>query len=159
MLSRMLPTSILGAQYSVPYALAVTLVREMSNPLVFGVDVLEDPEIRGLAAKIEAHEGNERFADDHHGYVSEITLEFNGTSVRLLADGFPGSLAQPLDFAGITEKFTRFATPVIGPAPTAAIVERVADLEHLGDVGELAALLRTPQVAGGRAKRARATQG
>ncbi len=140
------PTSILGAQYSVPYALAVALVRDMSNPLVFGVDVLEDPAIRGLAAKIEAHEDNERFGDDHHGYVSEITLEFGDRSVRLLADGFPGALAQPLDFAGITEKFTRFATPVIGRAPAAAIVERVADLERLGDAADLAALLRAPHV-------------
>jgi len=140
------PTSILGAQYSVPYALAVALVRDMSNPLVFGVDVLEDPAIRGLAAKIEAHEDNERFGDDHHGYVSEITLEFGDRSVRLLADGFPGALAQLLDFAGITEKFTRFATPVIGRAPAAAIVERVADLERLGDAADLAALLRAPHV-------------
>ena len=119
------------------------------------MDVLEDPTIRGLAAKIEAHEDNERFGDDHHGYVSEITLEFGDSSVRLLADGFPripGAAARlRRDYREV------YAIRDAGDrscADRGTIVDRVADLEHLDDVADLAALLRTPQVRSGRVKRA-----
>jgi 2-methylcitrate dehydratase PrpD len=139
------PRTILGAQYSLPYTVAVAFTRDMSNPLVFSAEVLEDSMIRDLAGRIHARADAERFGESDGGPVAEVTIEFEGTSATLIAKDFPGSLAQPLDFEGASEKFFRCATPVIGKQRAGTIVETVGDLERLPDAARLAGLIRVEQ--------------
>ncbi len=136
------PRTILGAQYSLPYTVAVALTRDMSNPLVFSAEVLEDPAIRDLARKIHARADARRFGEGDGGPVAEVALEFAETSETLVARDFPGSLAHPLDFEGASEKFFRCAIPVIGERRAGTIVEVVQDLDRRPDAAQVAALIR-----------------
>src|SRR5438552_3510017 len=48
------PRDVLGGQYSLPFTAAVALTRDMSNPLVYDQDAVDDPLVRDLARRIAA---------------------------------------------------------------------------------------------------------
>jgi 2-methylcitrate dehydratase PrpD len=73
------PKTLMGAQYSLPFATAVALTRDLTNPLAYDENTLWDPEIRDLAKRIELIpvEGSSH---------PEVTIEFGG-EVHTLAAG------------------------------------------------------------------------
>ena len=145
------PRTVLGAQYSLVYTVAVALARDMSDPMVFGPSVLEDPAIRELARRVDVRADAERFGNGDTGPVAEVTIEIGDTPACLLAGTFPGSLAHPLDLAGTAGKFYRCATPALGRERADAIVAAVRNLERLPDVAGLAGLISAePGAAGDR---------
>jgi 2-methylcitrate dehydratase PrpD len=134
------PTTILGAQYSVPYAAAVALARDVMNPTAFSAEVLDDPVIRMCAKRISAVPQGSRGESDAD-VRGAVTIEMAGATETVPAHDFPGSPSRPLDFPGVVDKFTRYAAPLIGASRAAKIVEVVRDLDRLPDVGALAALI------------------
>jgi 2-methylcitrate dehydratase PrpD len=124
------PRTLLGAQYSLPFTVAVALTRGLANPYTFDDQALEDPLVRDLAQRIEI-EGRDA--------TPEILLELsdNGTH-RLPAETFPGSTSQPLDFDGAADKLRRYAGPLVGETRVARMVDLVARLDQLDDIRPLA---------------------
>jgi 2-methylcitrate dehydratase PrpD len=122
------PRTMLGAQYSLPFTTAVALVRDLANPYTLDESVLSDAVISDLAQRVEVQAGSDR---------AEVVID----EVRMRASDFPGSSAQPLDFAGATDKLRRYAGPLVGDARVAQLVDLVGDLEQLDDVGRLAAAI------------------
>jgi 2-methylcitrate dehydratase PrpD len=123
------PGTLLGAQYSLPFTIAVALVRDLANPYTFDASVLSDTLICDLAQRVEV---------EAHSSTSEVVIEMGERHYRLKATEFPGSTQQPLDFAGATEKLQRYAGPLIGEARVAHLVELVRDVDQLDDVARLA---------------------
>ena len=136
------PGTVLGAQYSLPFTVAVALTRDMSDPLVINEDTLRDPVVRELAKRIEVKPDPERFESERAAApAAEVHLELDGESHILTSAGFPGSLDQPLDYDGVSDKFGRYATPVIGARRANRIVGMVRDLDGLGDITQLTRLI------------------
>jgi 2-methylcitrate dehydratase PrpD len=135
------PTSLLGAQYSLPYTTAVALIRDLSKPLVFDDETLTDPAIRALAGRIEVRADVQRFGGAGKP-AGEVVIELDGVSHTLIAGSFPGSAAQPLDFEGAADKLRRYAGPIVSAQRVERLIELVQGLDRLDDVSRLAELIR-----------------
>lgn len=133
------PTNMLGGQYSLPFTMAVALARDISNPVAFDKDALNDSSIRALARRIEVSEDTALA-----GLESEIALEIKGEKHMLSGKGFPGSLESPLDFDGVADKFRRYAGPLIGESRADDIIDHVRHLDGIADMSELAGLISRP---------------
>jgi 2-methylcitrate dehydratase PrpD len=121
------PTTLLGAQYSLPFTTAVALARDLANPSMYDAQALADPLIRELAGRVEIAPGPPR-----------VMIDLDASQRVLEARDFPGSPTQPLDFAAASEKLRRYAGPVAGRARTARLVDLVERLQNLEDVSLLA---------------------
>jgi 2-methylcitrate dehydratase PrpD len=135
------PTSLLGAQYRLPYTAAVALTRDLSKPLVFDDETLTDPAIRALAGRIEVRADVQRFGGAGKP-AGELVIELDGVSHALIAESFPGSATQPLDFEGAADKLRRYAVPIASEQRVERLVELVRGLDRLDDVSRLAELIR-----------------
>ena len=47
------PKTVMGGQYSLPFTVAVAALRDLSNPLNYDDATVNDPEVRGLAARVD----------------------------------------------------------------------------------------------------------
>lgn len=134
------PTTVLGAQYSLPFTTAVALTRNLAIPYALDQDVVDDPAVRALAARIEVRADEERFGHNTSG--AEVVVDVNGEVHTALCEAFPGSAARPLDFDGAADKLRRYGAPMVGDARVREMVGLVAGLEGLSDTAQLARLIR-----------------
>jgi 2-methylcitrate dehydratase PrpD len=133
------PRTLLGAQYSLPFACAMALTRDLSNPYAYDSSALSDSAVVELAARVEVEATTAE---------QEVLLELQGVSHRLRAVDYPGSVDHPLDFASAADKLRRYAAPLIGDERVAHIVDMVRHLEDLDSVAPLArSLAATPVLA------------
>ncbi len=135
------PETLLGGQYSLPFTTAVALNCGLADPLAFNDETLWDSTVRALSKKVEIAADDERFGG-HGGRAAELVIHYQGERITLQAESFPGSLQQPLDFDGAVDKFRRYSAHQIDEAQADAIVRLVGDTMSLGDVSELARLIR-----------------
>ena len=136
------PTSVLGAQYSLPFSTAMALCRDIEDPRSYSEKTLRDPHVRGLAERIELAEDGDRFGKPG-GPVAEVTLTLAGTEHAFGVTDWKGAPSSPYVYSEIAEKFRRYATPVLPPARCDEIIEKVARLEEEQDTAETARLLRS----------------
>jgi 2-methylcitrate dehydratase PrpD len=121
------PTTILGAQYSLPFTAAVALVRDLADPYAYDESVLRDPAIRELARRVEVESGG----------PPRVRIELASETRSLPAAEFPASP----DLAAAIDKLRRYAEPLAGPARTAQLIRLVERLDDLDDLSALARLL------------------
>ncbi len=99
------PGSVLNAQMSLRYAVAVALLEGAALPAQFTDDKLCDPLIIAVAAAIELvpdPELDKLYPKDFAGWVA---VEHNGRFERIDILNPTGSIHAPINAAGITEKF------------------------------------------------------
>ena len=135
------PTTVLGAQYSLPFSMAVAICRDITDPLVYNEDTLWDERVRALAKSVEMTTDEERFGKPG-APTAEVTLTISGNSHVLPAAGWKGSSSNPCTYDDIASKFRRYASTYLPPATIEDIVEKVRDIEHIGDIADFARLLR-----------------
>jgi len=134
------PTDVLGGQYSLPFTTAVALTRDMSNPLVYDLDAVQDPIVRDLARRIELVP--DHAAPDAQGFwPAEIVIECAGQRHTRPTRPHKGSPADPFTWEEANEKFRRYTASVLGTKRAAEIADAVAGLEHAADVRALTRLL------------------
>jgi len=123
------PRTLLGAQYSLPFACAMALLRDISDPYTYNESALADTGVLELASRIEvsAHAGTER-----------VEVEVGGRRHVLPAADYPGAASRPLSFDDAVDKLQRYAGPVLGDARVDRIADLVGRLEQLDDVAPLA---------------------
>ncbi len=135
------------AQMSMPYVLAVALMRGRVSPAEFSDSERADPAIAALCARIITTVD----ADCEARYPGlrparlRVTLK-DGRELSAQVDEPPGEPQRRLSDAGLEQKFTHMATPVLREAATARIVDGVRGLERCTDISELLALT-VPQTA------------
>jgi 2-methylcitrate dehydratase PrpD len=129
------PRTLLGAQYSLPFACAMALVRDIADPYAYNESALSDSGILELASRIEvsANEGTER-----------VEWEVGGRHLVLAAADYPGALSRPLSFDEAIDRLRRYAGPVLGNARVDRIADLVGRLEQLDDVATLARAMAAP---------------
>ena len=130
------PTTILGAQYSLPFSLALALLHDIRNPSLFNERTVEDEEVRGLAARVEleAREMGE-------GSMASITIKTASRDISLEAADWKGAPTNPYSFKEVSEKFRIYASGVIEVEAIEEAIARVSRLEDEKDTGVLARLL------------------
>jgi 2-methylcitrate dehydratase PrpD len=131
------PQTLLLAQLSMPHVVAVTLTRDLSDPLQFDDSTLTDLGIQRLAASVTWEEIDMDEAE--HAHV-EITA--GGTTYEVFAGDYRGSATLPAQWDDVVDKFRRFSRHVIDTERQDRIIATVAALDTLSDVGELTSLIR-----------------
>ena len=132
-------TSLLDAQMSLPYALAVALVRGAADLPMFADEVRRDPAIRREAARVRLVECPEPIANV--GAVLALDLA-DGTRRRLRIDVPAGSATNPLPDADVVAKYRSLAEPALGAAGAAALEEAVLGLGRGSSPAAILAHLR-----------------
>ena len=134
------PSSVLGAQYSLPYSAAIALCHDISDPGVYNEGVLQDPMVRRLSSEMElaAVDG----LGGPGGPVARLSVTVGGRTHSLAPSGWKGAPSEPCTFQDIAQKFRRYAAPHVSASRLEHIIDLVGDLESLGDAADLPALLR-----------------
>jgi 2-methylcitrate dehydratase PrpD len=134
------PKTISGAQYSLPFAAAVTLLRDIANPLAFTEETLRDAEIREFMNRVETVADPQRFPPLPRE-AAEIVIEMDdGRHVMNVSD-YKGSPTNPFLFEDFSRKFRSYSAQRLGPARTEAIIEIVGRVDALNDIKELTGLI------------------
>jgi 2-methylcitrate dehydratase PrpD len=129
------PKTVMGGQYSLPFTVAVAVMRDLTNPLNYDDAAVNDPAIRSLAQRIELVSAEADLQNP------EVIVELDGQSHTLSTGPYRGSPRNPFTWDDMREKFGRYAGQVIDRSHADEIVARVADLESLTDMSRLASLV------------------
>ena len=139
------PATMLGAKFSIPYAVAASLVLGRTDLAAFEDAAVSDPRIRRLAGRVEIAsdpEMNPRRPDDYPTAVVTLALR-DGRTLTGSTTVVRGDSAAPADLGEIVDKFETLAAPVLGAAGARAVVEAVDRLDELKDVREVTSRLVT----------------
>ena len=136
------PTTILGAQYSLPFSLAIALIRNVKDPSTFNESTLWDEEVRALAGRVEL-EAREMGV----GPMAEVAIKSEGGEYRLEARDWKGAPSNPYTLGEMSEKFSTYASGTLSEERIEEVIRKVEKLEDERDAGRLALLL-TPDVSG-----------
>lgn len=135
------PMTVMGGQYSLPFTAAVALTRDMSNPLVYNDEAVRDPLVRKLAKAMELV--IDKSIPETHGIIpnAEVTITCGGHTYKRTTTPHKGSPANPLDWDGACEKFSRYTRTLIGASQAGAIMDAVGDLDNRSDMAHIATLV------------------
>jgi len=129
------PRTVMGGQYSLPFTVAVAVMRDLTNPLNYNDATVNDPTVRSLAQRIELISAEADLANP------EVILEIDGQTHTLATGPYKGSPRNPFTWDDMREKFGRYAGQVIDRSHADDIVALVADLESVTDMSRLASLM------------------
>lgn len=137
------PGNMLAAKFSVPYAVAVAVVKGTTDVSAFRDAVREDPRVRQLAARVEVSGDDAmslRGGPDQPTARVSVELRDGRLLTRETAI-VHGDTANPRPRHELEAKFRALASEALDPGRVNEIVEMVASLEQLKNVGDLTALL------------------
>ena len=121
------PPDVLLAQYSIPFSVALSLYRNPIDPDSFDENVMRDPQILAMAARvkmvIEPGQARENLTS-----TVAVTLK-GGRVVTRRVTAFMGTPSRPLDRAGMREKFM-LLTKRFPAADMGRLFDRLQGLEN-----------------------------
>jgi len=116
------PADLVMAQYSIPFCVAVALLRDSLDPRSFTEGALEDEAIRGLACRVQVSDGG------HKGWATTTRLHLrDGRVLERTTATCPGAPDCP-EVPDIVGKYRRL-TRRLGPAAE-TLFARMVDIEH-----------------------------
>jgi 2-methylcitrate dehydratase PrpD len=77
----------------------------------------------------------------HDLFPAEVTIVCGDRTFRKTTSAHKGSPHNPLTWADVCEKFSRYTRTLIAEPQARAIMDAVADLENQGDMARVAALV------------------
>lgn len=136
------PSTALNAQMSLRYVLAAALMEGQVLPEQFSPEKMHDPQWRALAAQLELVDDPELDKLYPVHFAGWVAAKVDDDWMRVDVLDPSGSVARPIDAAGITEKF-RGINPQL---PTDRIAEVALNIERHG-ARQLIDLLGAPGAA------------
>ena len=135
------PPAMLAAKFSVPHAVAASLVLGRTDVTAFYDDARGDDRVRDLAKRVDVRgdSGMSMRSDGPTARV-EITLR-DGRVLSRETTIVHGDAANPASREELIEKFAFLATDAIGKERVADVVAAVDRLDRLSNVRELTALV------------------
>jgi 2-methylcitrate dehydratase len=134
-------STIVGAQASLPFALAVAAVRGKVGVDEFTDETVADPVIQALIPRTVVHQDSDLYAKVTNSMPGRVTVRTKDG--RELTDEvlYPkGNPSNPLTEDEFKEKFMDMAVRVLGDAQADELYQRARDLAHVADVSGLAPL-------------------
>jgi 2-methylcitrate dehydratase len=131
------------ADHSYPYCVSVALLDGVVGPEQFTDEKLRDPSVRGLMERTSlsiAQDLDGLYPKSLPGSV-ELTLS-DGTVHREVVKYALGHPNNPIPDSQIEEKFYRLSARTISEWTAARIIDAVWQLDNVGDIRELSAILR-----------------
>jgi 2-methylcitrate dehydratase PrpD len=136
------PLSVLQAQMSLQYCMAVVLLEGQALLDQFNEEKISDPKILELAKRVEIvlDPEIEKIYPDKFANKVEIILN-NGKKFEARVNDPSGSPENPMSFDQVVEKFESLASRVVTKDRIDAIIESVERIEKLDDIQKLTRLL------------------
>jgi 2-methylcitrate dehydratase PrpD len=133
------PRTIIDAQFSVPWVVAVALVNGKVTVDDFTDAAIKRQDIREVARKVTARLDP---AMTRHGVgPAGIVIRMkDGTEYKEEVEHCLGSIERPMDFEDVTRKFRECAACALKPLPAdkvEQVIEMIAGLEKLDDATEI----------------------
>ncbi len=142
------PRTMLAGKFSIPFAIATTIVHGEASPAAFRPDVLDDRTIIDVAARVRVRE-DQAMTDAlpaERPARLKITLK-DGRRLSGETRVNRGDTEAPYPVDEIIAKFRRLARPVWGTEVSGAIEQAVAHLDRADSCRPLLDLLATPPLA------------
>ena len=136
------PTTVMGGKYSMPFTTAVALTRDISDPLLYSEEALEDPMVRDLAKRVELIP-TEYAGDSDFGGNSEVTLELGGERHVIPTRAVKGSRRDPFTWDDGVAKFHRFTRSILSDRRAAELIEAVRGITEISDMAPVVEALGT----------------
>jgi 2-methylcitrate dehydratase PrpD len=136
------PRSSLAARFSIPWAVAASLVLGRTDPSAFDATALGDERIRALARRVEIGTDpamSPRRADAPTARVRLVLR--GGQALERTTSVVRGDALSPVPHDEIVAKFMSLAGPILGEPQARKVVDVVEDTDRLEDVGALTAML------------------
>lgn len=137
------PTTTLAARFSIPYAVAIALVRGSTAPSAFDETSLTDASVRTLAERVQVVEEPDMTSLTPHKRPARVTVELRdgrvGSEMVYSSRGDPD---RPFSHEELVYKYMKLAKPVIGADKAQAALEATQKFSKLSSVHELTAHLR-----------------
>jgi 2-methylcitrate dehydratase PrpD len=121
------PADIMMAQYSIPFCVALALVRDPRDPASFDSGAVADPQIRALCARVEMQVADPAPPKNSWASVVTITLR-DGRSFTRGVESFNGTPERPLSRSELHDKFVTLTRDRYG-AQAGALFDRIQALE------------------------------
>ncbi|HMH51117.1 MAG TPA: MmgE/PrpD family protein [Candidatus Acidoferrum sp.] len=137
------PATMLAAKFSIPYAVAASLVLGRTDLAAFEDAAVADPRLHRMAARVEIGSDpamNPRGPADYPTAVVTVALR-DGRTLTDATTVVRGDSAAPADLGEIIEKFETLAEPILGAARARAVVEAVDRIDELKNIRDLTSLL------------------
>ena len=136
------PKNMLSAKFSIPYAVAASLVLGSTDITAFYPDKVADPRIKALAQKVELEADSNMNLRSYDYPVSRVTVSLkDGRVIKESVTAQYGDTRNPASTEELTGKFTFLAQEVLGEERTQQVIETVGGLDTLEDLQELTGLL------------------
>lgn len=125
-------TTVLAAKFSMPFMVALRLVRGATDPALFTPGVALDPELMAVAAKVDFAEEPEltERGRERRGARVEIALA-DGSTLRGEVEHSRGDPALPFGREDIVAKYRRLTAGTLGGANAARLEALIIDLPAL----------------------------
>jgi len=136
------PKSVLQAQMSLQYCIAVSLLEGKALIEQFSEKKISDPEILRLAEHVEVHFDPEidRLYPERFANKVEVTLN-NGKRLEIKVESPLGSFEKPMTFEEVAQKFRSLTQGIIPQEKTEAIIESVKRIDQIKIIHEFTQLL------------------
>lgn len=147
------PATLEGAQYSLPFCLAVAAVGGAEALMPLSLDWLQRPDIVALARRVNLHLDSELDARFPVETGARVCLQTAGGVLEQTVRHPLGDPVNPMDRTRLVAKFKKLSAGVISPQDQAdllALIDRLADLT---DTAQIVDCLRGPDAGGAPHKR------
>ncbi len=139
------PSNMLSAKFSIPFALATTLLHGSASVPAFRPPALQDEAVRALAARVVVREDaalTARLPGLRPARVALILRDGTRHQAEVLTNR--GDTEDPYTEDDILQKFRELAEPVWGAAHAAALIQAVRGVDRIGGLDALTPLLAAP---------------
>ncbi len=138
------PKSIMAAQYSMPFATALALSRDLADPRSVDEACLSDAALLATAKKVKAYLDPEMDAFPRYGARIKASLR-SGQEITVTAFDHKGTPAKPFTFDEIASRFRKMTSGILSSRSAESIIIAVDKLDQqgAGTIDTLAAALRT----------------
>ena len=141
------PVDTMGAQYSIPYCAALSLLGDPRDPTEYARERVADAALRAVARKVEIHVDPAAEAVYPAKFAASVELSLAGAPpVSASVDECRGTPADPCSSADLRTKFMLLAGRRLAVAEAQALADDVARLERLRSIDTLTQRLRAGPV-------------
>lgn len=138
------PGSVISAQLSIPYGIALGLYGHQGDAKDYEPEALTDKRFFELAGKVRVviSEEMDHLRKTEMKSGARLRVEWhNGRSAEAVVTAPKGTRANPLSRDDVVKKFTGLTEPILGKDKTASLLEMVLNGSAGSPVAELCALL------------------
>ena len=136
------PENMLSAKFSIPYAVAVSLIHDSTDVTAFYPDKVDDPQVRELARKVHVMADPDMDLRRFDYPAARVTVRLeNGREITDSVTAHRGDTHNPVPREELVDKFSNLAKDTLGEEGVGRVVDLVGRIDSLGDVRELTAAL------------------